>query len=377
MATALRSAHALSPSPPRSPPFSPVPFLRCSGLLASLLLLPSLASTLPPDLPDGLYAEIETPHGTLTARLFYQEAPLTVTSFVGLAEGTLGPEPGKPFFDGLTFHRVIPGFVAQGGDPRGDGEGGPGYTFPDEFSPALRHDRIGILSMANDGPDTNGSQFFITLNPQNRLNYLHPVFGAVIDGLDHLVAIEQGDAMTVRIHRLGTDAEAFAATPATLAARSAAVPHASPAYLNDPEQILPSPPDWIRIIGNKLSNLQRATGARLHVLLLSTLPPEETAPSLATNLAQRANITDRGITAVYLADQGTWTLHFATTTQERLIQNDETLTTATERLLTSTEAAAQSALAIRYPDEEPPPANVHKFRLDALLNQLIPLVEIP
>ncbi len=354
-----------------------MPAFRFSGLLLATLLLPSLASALPPDLPDGLYAEIETPHGTLTARLFYQEAPLTVTSFVGLAEGTLGPEPGKPFFDGLTFHRVIPGFVAQGGDPRGDGEGGPGYTFPDEFSPALRHDRIGILSMANDGPDTNGSQFFITLSPQNRLNYLHPVFGAVIDGLDHLVAIEQGDAMTVRIHRLGTDAEAFTATPATLAARSAAVPHAQPAYLDDPEQILPSPPDWIRIIGNKLSNLQRATGARLHVLLLSTLPPDETAPHLATHLAQRADITDRGITAVYLADQGTWTLYFGTTTSARLIQERETLTTAIERLLTATEAAAQSALATRYPDEEPPPANVHKFRLDALLNALIPLVEFP
>ena len=100
---------------------------------------------------------------------------MTVTNFVGLAEGTLGPNPGKPFYDGLTFHRVVPGFVIQGGDPLGTGNGDPGYEFPDEFSPKLRHDSIGVLSMANSGPDTNGCQFFITLDAENQLNYLHSV----------------------------------------------------------------------------------------------------------------------------------------------------------------------------------------------------------
>ena len=109
-----------------------------------------------------------------------------MTNFVGLAEGTLGPSPRKPFFDGLTFHRVVPNFVIQGGDPLGTGEGGPGYMFPDEFSPRLGHGSIGILSMANAGPDTNGSQFFITLAPAGRLDFLHSVFGRTVPGSDVL-----------------------------------------------------------------------------------------------------------------------------------------------------------------------------------------------
>src|SRR5260370_26569156 len=102
---------------------------------------------------------------------------LIVTNFVVVGKVRPGRSPCKPFYNGLTFHRVVPGFVIQGGDPCGNGEGGPGYEFADEFVPGLRHDAAGILSMANSGPDTNGSQFFITLNEENRLNYLHSVFG--------------------------------------------------------------------------------------------------------------------------------------------------------------------------------------------------------
>src|SRR4051794_35497796 len=149
-------------------------------------IAPTTATTSPEKsagtLADGVYAEITTPRGVILCDLYFQKVPLTVTSFVGLAEGTLGPEPRKPFFDGLKFHRIVPGFVVQGGDPTGTGHGGPGYRFPDEFAAGFRHDGPGILSMANSGPDTNGSQFFITLGEARYLDYVHSIFGRVVRG---------------------------------------------------------------------------------------------------------------------------------------------------------------------------------------------------
>ena len=139
----------------------------------------------------GVYAHFDTTEGSFTLRLFDKEAPQTVANFVGLAEGTkewkdpaTGAKKKSPFYDGIVFHRVIGGFMIQGGDPLGQGTGGPGYQFADEFHPGLRHDRAGILSMANSGPNTNGSQFFITLGPTPHLDRRHSVFGAVVTGLD-------------------------------------------------------------------------------------------------------------------------------------------------------------------------------------------------
>ena len=139
----------------------------------------------------GTYARFETTLGTFTVRLFEKEAPKTVANFTGLAEGTRelkhpasGQKQQRPFFDGVIFHRVIDGFMIQGGDPLGKGVGGPGYTFEDEFHTDLRHRKEGILSMANAGPNTNGSQFFITLGPTPHLDRKHSVFGEVVEGMD-------------------------------------------------------------------------------------------------------------------------------------------------------------------------------------------------
>ena len=139
----------------------------------------------------GTYAQFETTEGSFTIRLFDKEAPNTVANFVGLAEGTkewkdpaTGEKKKAPFYNGIIFHRVIDGFMIQGGDPLGIGTGGPGFTFKDEFHPSRRHDKAGILSMANAGPNTNGSQFFITLGPTPHLDNRHSVFGEVVSGLD-------------------------------------------------------------------------------------------------------------------------------------------------------------------------------------------------
>lgn len=139
----------------------------------------------------GLYAQFVTSEGTFTVHLFDQEAPKTVENFVGLAEGTkewMDPRTNKkvtqPYYDGVIIHRVIKGFMIQSGDPLGQGIGGPGYTFKDEFHPTLRHNKAGILSMANRGPNTNGGQFFITLGPTPHLDDRHSVFGEVVDGME-------------------------------------------------------------------------------------------------------------------------------------------------------------------------------------------------
>jgi peptidyl-prolyl cis-trans isomerase A (cyclophilin A) len=137
------------------------------------------------------YAHFDTTEGRFTVRFFDEEAPKTVANFVGLAEGTkewtdpkTGAKKTAPFYDGIIFHRVIDGFMIQGGDPLGKGYGGPGYKFGDEFHPSLRHTREGLLSMANAGPNTNGSQFFITLGPTPHLDNRHSIFGVVEDGMD-------------------------------------------------------------------------------------------------------------------------------------------------------------------------------------------------
>ncbi len=187
-------------------------FLKYLVLIFMYFMLGAIPACAQTNLEDGLYVRFVTTQGEIVARLYYDLTPLTVVNFVGLAEGKLDTEvrPGKPYYDGLKFHRVVPNFVIQGGDPRGDGTGGPGYNFPDEFHPQLRHDSPGILSMANSGPGTNGSQFFITHVATPWLDDKHSVFGKVVSGMDVVNAIAEGDSIEkIVILRVGEAAEAF------------------------------------------------------------------------------------------------------------------------------------------------------------------------
>ena len=175
------------------------------------------------DLADGLYAKIITSKGEILCRLEFQKAPMTVANFVGLAEGEIPnthKSKGEPYFDGLTFHRVVPNFVIQGGDPLANGMGGPGYFFNNEVSAALPHNVAGTLSMANAGPNTNGSQFFITHRATPELDNGYSVFGYVVDGMVTVFKIQVGDTIkSVKILRKGSEATGFDA-PAVFTEKS-------------------------------------------------------------------------------------------------------------------------------------------------------------
>ncbi|MCO5267636.1 MAG: peptidylprolyl isomerase [Brumimicrobium sp.] len=175
-------------------------------ILATLVVSSVFAKEKPKKLPAGLYAEINTNKGQILIHLLDDKAPMTVANFVGLAEGNLnvlGKQITKPYYDGVTFHRVIKDFMIQGGDPTATGGGDPGYKFYDEADNGVIHER-GVLSMANAGPNTNGSQFFITHVETPWLNGKHTVFGKVLEGMDVVDAIQQGDTMkTVKIIRIG------------------------------------------------------------------------------------------------------------------------------------------------------------------------------
>ena len=341
------------------------------------------------DNPVGhLYADIETSKGTIEVELDFQSAPLTAMHFVGLAEGTLpvwNRPLGQPFYDGLTFHRVVKNFVIQGGDPFSAdpatpkdklGEGGSDYSFPDEFSPALRHDMADVLSMANDGPDTNDSQFFITLAETNRLNYLHSVFGQVVRGMDVVNRIAEGDRIEhVTIKRNGPAAEAFRADAArfealkqaTLAKRRPAAP-ARFSYLIDGTQSLPG--FRVENFNYKLANYERTTGHRIVVRLWSyaTEPLGNTRGHAVKGAAGDLGLPDAGdnVLACYFPTPSGWVIRLGERTYPALLGASGT----TEELMANGVMHDRKAALIARADDLAREGKL-KESVDALVDTMI------
>ena len=364
-----------------------------------VLLLVLLVSGLcraehPHGLPDGLYTEITTERGVVVCELFYEKMPMTVVNHVALAEGALGPKPRQPFYQGLTWCRVVPGFVVQGGDPQGTGEGGAGYLFPDEIVPGLRHEGMGTLQMANDGPDTNGSQFCLMLSAQHRLNYQHNVFGRVVRGLELLPQIKERDTMRVKILRLGTAARAFRADEATfnaLVAKASRYPgprESGPdAPFDDPDKILPKEWDRAKHFNFKLVNFQRFTGIRLAARVYAKPPAAAEGGPLDAWLAREAarlGVAQRGALAIYFASTDAWHVRIGAESAVHFLQsgpNGEkappatSVATAVDDLLTAAHARSAEMIAAmikRLAPEDPiTDGRRIKLKADAVLDGLI------
>ena len=296
----------------------------------AFLARPAAAIAVETQLPDGLYAEFTTPHGSLWTELHFEKAPMTVSSFVGLAEGWLAPRDGQPFFSGLRWYRVVPNFVVQSGDsvrsakPPGaelteaEDKAGHPFMFPDEIAPGLHHDAAGVLSMANAGPDTNSSEFFITLRDTTRLNYLHSVFGRVIRGAEFLAQIKQDEPFAIKIHRIGAKAEAFDASETAFRARvAAAKPYAfarepnERAHFDDPDKLLPQDVPRAENFNFKLANFERFTGHKLYARVFKELRPFRDGQKLGAyhrELAEQLGLGADGILVSYFADLDTWVL---------------------------------------------------------------------
>ena len=351
-------------------------------------------------LTAGLYAEFTTPHGAIIAQLFANEAPMTVTNFVGLAEGTLGPTRGRPYFTGLKWYRVVPGFVIQSGNPHAPEDSGAGYTFPDEFSPGLRHRTAGVLSMANAGPDSNSVEFFITLGDDTRLNYLHSVFGRVVRGIDLLPLIKPDENFAIRILRVGATARMFKADEATFKALVAqAIPYSGErepgptAHFADPDSLLPAAPPRARYFNFKLNNFQRTTGIKIMARLFAKSPPaaEDAVPGAYMRaLAEKLGVARRGALVAYFAADDDWRVWIGDETTTAFLGRpatagdlvpDGAFHHVKEALLNATRAAGDTAFLAEQkaaaPDQPPAPAQHLKLQTDVLLDGLIARLEPP
>lgn len=381
-------------------------FIRC--LLALTAALAVLRAE--DELPDGLYAEFTTPHGAFTVELHHRQAPMTVANFVGLAEGMIAARDGKPFYTGLKWYRVVPGFVIQSGDavrsaalPRTDlteaeDAAGHPHDFPDEFAPGLHHSAAGILSMANAGPDTNSTEFFVTLADCTRLNYLHSVFGRTVRGLEVLAKIQPEDPFAIRILRLGADAQAFRADETAFKARVAAAKRYTgagepgpAAHFDDPDAILPVVPPRAMGFNIKLANFERATGIRIMARLSAKAPPpaeDEVAGAYMKALAAQLGVAKAGVLVAYLGEDD-WRVWIGDDLVSAFLGRPAApgdlgeggvLHDAKESLMTAALKAGDAAYAEQQrssPAARPPPAGQRiKLQTDALLDALLLRFEV-
>ena len=336
-------------------------------------------------LPDGLYAEFTTPRGVIVTELFYQQAPLTVANFTGLAEGTLAARDGKPYYTGLKWYRVVPGFVIQSGNPKAPEDGDTGYSFPDEFVPGRHLGEAGILAMANAGPDTNSGEFFLTLADCTRLNYLHSVFGRVVRGLDVLPQIKPDDAFTIKILRVGPAAQAFKADAAAFQAllgkgvKYTGEPEPGPAaHFDDPAKVLPQEVPRAKNFNYKLNNFQRATGQRIYARVYPAFAPtvdRETSAEFARKLARSLGLHENGVLAVYFADKDQWLVWVGDTLVRAFNPDRERMDDIKNALYQAVKAQAAEYTAqarkLRGPDKPLTPADLAKYSVDAMLDILV------
>lgn len=352
-------------------------------------------------LPDGLYAEFTTPHGIFTVELFADQVPMTVANFVGLTEGTLGPKSGdgtQPYYTGLKWYRVVPGFVIQSGNPKAPDDSEPGHRFSDEFAPGLNHRELGTLSMANGGPDTNGGEFFVTLGDCTRLNYLHSVFGRTVRGVDVLPKIQPNDAFSIKILRAGAAAHAFKADAATFTALTAKAPKYSgtaqpgpSSHFDDPEKLIPLDPPRAQNFNFKLANFERTTGVKITARIFARSPTadEDAGPGIFMRaLAAQLGTLHRGALAVYFADEDDWRLWIGDDTTGAFFGKPTTPTDLGDgaafhdvkdafikAAVAEGNAAYEKQKAAAPVDKQPPPGQRIKLQTDAILDHLIAKLE--
>lgn len=363
--------------------------------LLFLLLLGCTSLFATEKLADGLYAEFTTPRGVFVAELHYKQVPLTVANFVGLTEGSIAGQPGRPHYTGLKWYRVVPGFVIQSGNPRAPEDGDTGYRFTDEFVPGLRHKDVGVLSMANAGPDTNAAEFFVTLGDCTRLNYLHSVFGRTIQGLEVLPLIQPDDAFSIKILRIGADALAFKADATSflreLAARNKSyIGSTEPgpaAHFDDPGRLIPVEPPRAKNFNYKLANFERATGIRIAARLLPQAPTaaeDAVAGAYMKALAEKLGVAKRGALAVYFASDDDWRVWIGDESTAAFFGRPATTADLAEgaafhdvkeAFLAAARAEGDAAYAKQQAnapaDKQPPPAQRLKLQTDAVIDQLL------